>query len=444
MKSILIELTAPDMSVRRQRGSLPQEQLALDRAAIALAIGHEVDKSFFPVALPIKERTPQGVSEEDDSPTCLLRVFVDRSEPIEHLRRRLSEVASFRQVYADPVFGVQSACLGDVAIGAWTDVRTRMGGERLADDGFDGRGVSVAVIDSGVNFGAVRRTFADVSLDPDSLVTLPPAPAAGNQIPAHGTMCAFDAAILAPRMSILDCPVALSGSSGQALVAGLVSDTILAFSHLLTLIVRLPSHRRRLVVNNSWGVLDPEWDAPRGDPGNYSDNPYHPIFKIVSALGREGADVVFAAGNCGRRCRDPRCNFGDDSPIAGANASPDVLTVGAACLDDRIAGYSSNGPGRIAADKPDVVGYTHFAGSGIFPPADGGTSAACGVISGLVAALRTWVSSAAISPSALRDIIRSHSTRPGGSGYDASYGWGMPDVPSILDEIMPLAGSHQQ
>jgi hypothetical protein len=53
------------------------------------------------------------------------------------------------------------------------------------------------------------------------------------------------------------------------------------------------------VVNNSWGMFNPTWDFPVGDPQNYSDNPNHPFNIIVASLEAAGADILFAAGNCG-------------------------------------------------------------------------------------------------------------------------------------------------
>jgi hypothetical protein len=158
---------------------------------------------------------------------------------------------------------------------------------------------------------------------------------------------------------------------------GLLSDAVLAYRHLLNIMLapRRPGEMRSLVVNNSWGMFHPSWDYPVGHPGNYSDNPNHPFNRIVVTLERAGADIVFAAGNCGSDCPDGRCRGVTAKAIYGANSSPAVLTVGGVDISGLRVGYSSKGPGRLTPNKPDVCGFTHFSGSGVYAAA-GGTSAA--------------------------------------------------------------------
>src|SRR5438309_4463784 len=56
----------------------------------------------------------------------------------------------------------------------------------------------------------------------------------------------------------------------------------------------------------SWGLFDRASDAPIGSPENYSANPDHPFNQVTGALVAAGADVFFAAGNCGAGCPDGR------------------------------------------------------------------------------------------------------------------------------------------
>src|SRR5207249_3761764 len=144
---------------------------------------------------------------------------------------------------------------------------------------------------------------------------------------------------------------------------------------------------------------------------------------IVASLERAGADVLFAAGNCGRgKCIDSRCEFGDAPPICGANSHPAVLSVAGVDVRKRRLGYSSQGPGRLSAHKPDVASFTHFSGSGVYP-ADGGTSAACPVLAGVVAAVRTKYSATRLSPAALRSLSCKTADDLGRAGYDSDRGW---------------------
>src|SRR5207249_1064073 len=131
------------------------------------------------------------------------------------------------------------------------------------------------------------------------------------------------------------------------------------------LVERVSAAPGRWVVNNSWGLFDRASDAPVGSPENYSANPDHPFNQVTGALVAAGADVFFAAGNCGADCPDGRCGAGDTGPgasIHGANSHPDVVTVAAVTVTDRRLGYSSQGPGALYSRKPDLAGFSHFKG----------------------------------------------------------------------------------
>src|SRR5258707_5717160 len=106
-----------------------------------------------------------------------------------------------------------------------------------------------------------------------------------------------------------------------------------------------------------------------------------------SDLEAAGADILFAAGNCGPECPDGRCQGVTNAGIFGANSSAAVTCVAGVLTTGNRVGYSTVGPGRLVKEKPDVACYTHFAGSGVYA-ADGGTSAATPVLTGLVAAIR--------------------------------------------------------
>jgi hypothetical protein len=118
----------------------------------------------------------------------------------------------------------------------------------------------------------------------------------------HGTMCAYDALIAAPACSLLDFPILQSETPGGSVMAGFLSDALLAFSYLHKRLTTPGWKYKALVINNSWGMYHPSWDFPAGHPGRYADNPNHPFNIMVGTIAREGADVLFAAGNCGADC----------------------------------------------------------------------------------------------------------------------------------------------
>jgi hypothetical protein len=219
----------------------------------------------------------------------------------------------------------------------------------------------------------------------------------------------------------------------------LLSEALRAYGHLLGLIRNgLFDDWNGLVVNNSWGMF-PGQDFHPGHPGRYGDNPLHPFNQIVAVLDRYGADLVFAAGNCGAGCPDVRCGGATGQTIVGANSHDRVLCVGGVDTQKRPVGFSSAGPGAIARQKPDVCGYTHFSGSKVIPPADSGTSAAAPVVAGLLAAVRSRLryvaSDPTTHPSALRERVVRTADRAGLTGHSAQLGWGIADGVSLLENL---------
>ncbi|HYJ71836.1 MAG TPA: S8 family serine peptidase, partial [Actinomycetota bacterium] len=265
----------------------------------------------------------------------------------------------------------------------------------------------------------------------------------GKHPVGHGTMCAYDVGIAAPKATLLDYALLLSETPGETAMSGLLSDAVLAYSKLLASIQAMPASRRALVVNNSWGMFSPAWDFPVGHPGNYSDNPAHPFNVIVASLEAAGADILFAAGNCGRDCPDGRCRFGTGRPICGANSHPSVLSVAGVDTRKRRVGYSSQGPGRLNPDKPDLSAYTHFRGSGVYP-ADGGTSAACPVAAGVVAAVREKYPSSVLSPAELRALLFKTAEDLGGTGFDHDFGWGVIDGTALAATLAGVRRSSRR
>ena len=94
----------------------------------------------------------------------------------------------------------------------------------------------------------------------------------------------------------------------------------------------------------------------------------------------------------------------------------------------RRVGYSTSGPGRLMFMKPDLCGYTHFRGSGVYA-ADGGTSAATPVVAGVVGALRSRFpynpADFRSSPAAIRNLLTRTAEDRGSVGFDFDHGWGI-------------------
>ena len=346
--------------------------------------------------------------------TYALRVDLADQDAADRLRRdRSRDVVG---VFADPtVQTFAGSYCGSGPVGSARSVAGRLGVAALAGAQCTGKGVRLAIVDTGID-GSRIPVKGGWSPRPGYVP--------GSTQPDHGTMCAFDALIAAPRASVLD--YALLQSSGETWTAFL-SDAIAAFADLMDLLRREPGP---LVVSNSWGLFDRSEDAPIGAPENYSANPDHPFNQITGSLVAAGADVFFAAGNCGADCPDGRCPAGDTGPgasIHGANSHPDVITVAAVTTTHRRLGYSSQGPGGLARRKPDLAAYSHFSGSGVYP-ADGGTSAACPVAAGAAAALRERLRPDKVSPARLKAVLQRTANDIDGDGWDFDLGYGVIDA----------------
>ncbi|MEV6033468.1 S8 family serine peptidase [Nonomuraea sp. NPDC052116] len=407
--------------------------------------GVELDTAYVPVAVarpvpiaggdPLSLNQPLDFSLAAEDASVLVRGTISDDE----LASRVTLLPALRPdvvgVYADPVIATTRTCGGDPPVGTWHDVERLLNVPGLSAEGLDGSGVALAVLDTGINAAHTARQLGrGVTLDAErSWSPQGVSGKAGEFEVDHGTMCAFDTLIAAPQASLIDIPVLLSTRPGGSALDGLLSDAVSAFAHLRSVLAAQPAESRALVVSNSWGSFSPEWDFPVGHPGNYSDNAAHPFNLMVAELDRAGADVLFAAGNCGTQCPDGRCVY-PNRPIVGANSHPKALSVGGVDINGERVGYSSQGPGRLTARKPDFCAYTHFSGSKAFgdDEPDSGTSAATPVAAGLVAAVRTLWPSTRLSPTQLRALLRRTAEDRSEVGFDYDYGYGNVDPAGII------------
>jgi subtilisin family serine protease len=397
-----------------------------DRLAAA-PLDVALDPTFDPVPL---DRSAAAFAPGADAPTYVVRG--DLGDAVYDAVARRPGVVG---VYSDPAIETSRTCAGDPAIGTDADVARLLEVPALGSAGMDGHGVRLVIVDTGINLEYLEARGHHHELDATNSWTPAAEPTPPGRHPVdHGTMCAFDAGIAAPEAVLVDHAVLLSRTEGPTPTAGFLSDALVAYTRLERLLSSLPDDERRVVVSNSWGMYDPEWDFPVGHPGNYSDNPRHPFNVIVGRVVVAGADVLFAAGNCGRDCADGRCAFGSSPPICGANSHPDVICVAGVDTTKRRVGYSSQGPGRLEARTPSLCGYTHFAGSAVFT-VDAGTSAACPVIAGYVAAIRTRYSARMLSPMQLRSLLAKCADDLGGTGFDFDHGWGVPNTAGLLAKL---------
>ena len=118
--------------------------------------------------------------------------------------------------------------------------------------------------------------------------------------------------------------------------------------------------------------------------------------------------------------------------------------------DARWIGSSSQGEGqrRLSREKPDLCAPSYFrdagdaftgntSGSFVSPPgspyvANTGTSAACGVAAGIVAAIRSGWDHTVLSPRDLRQALNDNARKTEGPGWNGCLGHGIINVEATL------------
>ena len=306
--------------------------------------------------------------------------------------------------------------VGDVARRARDRVEDVAGLPVLRARGLFGQGVAVAVVDEGIHVESLSTKlraapelasgpFPILDVDGSRVAPLPEPFARGRR--SHGSMCAYDACLAAPGCTLLDLPTHAPRPVGLKRIHLILA----AYDHLHELVrARRFEH---IVVVNAWQTLPSDALGGR-DP----EDPRHPLYQALAELDAAGVDVIFSAPDH------------HAERIHGPALHPSVLTVTAVNLDGTPFDSSVE---RLCprSGKPDIANYQGFAGYELFRnQGDYGTSAACALTAGQVAAVRSDPRARALSPAALRSLFRQ-------SGNDAMPcdGIGIADVERVLDRL---------
>lgn len=267
--------------------------------------------------------------------------------------------------------------------------------------------VRVAIFDTGLVPSDARVSVwsAADALDDEPKAAPPPTEPDAR---SHGAATARQVASLAPEVAYWDYRI-LADDRLRA-PAAFVSGAIAAYNHLAASISVLAGP---WVAVNAWSLfdraLDPGADAASGPLA---------LYDAIAAVEEAGADVVFAAGNCGEFCTDPRCARGTRGPgsILGVASLPSVLSVAAVRCDGIWMGSSSEGLDGVDAQpgvlKPDLAAPSGFAETHDAALLNTGTSSACALVAGAIAGLRRAFPDP--SPALMRAVLRETAlTRPG-------------------------------
>lgn len=301
-------------------------------------------------------------------------------------------------------------------------IRGLLGVENVWRDGWRGQNITVALLDDGID-GSIYPVSGGLAR--------PGAPAPGAApIISHGSMCAADVLVAAPWARLHDYPFLATPRSGGALAM---------FQGVL-------AGRRRNglphVTSNSWGLigLPPREQFPRHEA--YDLN--HPLHRKIREVVASGAVTFFAAGNCGQDCPAEICHVSGIGPgcsIHASNSLEEVITIAAVNSRHERIGYSSQGQGMFAPEKPDLAAYSHFFGNfgperpgGLVQPFDSGTSAATPLAAGVGALLLSAFGD--LDPGRLGEALVAGATRLGDSAWDRDYGRGIVNAAASYSQLL--------
>ncbi|KIC45618.1 hypothetical protein RA28_07780 [Ruegeria sp. ANG-S4] len=320
----------------------------------------------------------------------------------------------------------------------------------LKSAGLTGHGVNIVVVDQGINkdyveslggiYAGGMKAKADGQLKIPGEGKFPHT----NLRKRHGSMLLRSIVKAAPNARIFDLPLLPKriDDVGEFTVLAALAKFLFAKKHV--------PPNESWVFLNAWGIVNRFGESIRGD---YTKNPFHPLNLLVSGLGPfpglgDRTDVVFAAGNNGQFCADPRAPGYDRLPgnaIFGANALPDVTSVGAVRADGKWIGMSSQGPGVFGFGderdhKPDFAAPSWFAEPQDAALRSGGTSAASAVVAGAIAALRQGWQTNKVTPKQMRAALIDSARKVDRGAWNARTGAGILDLDAAIEILTERHG----
>ncbi|MBQ9470690.1 MAG: S8 family serine peptidase [Bacteroidales bacterium] len=301
---------------------------------------------------------------------------------------------------------------------AYEQIR-QLGGDRLHERGFTGRGSVIAVLDAGFQHTDVHPMFDSLRLSGRLLGTRDFIDPSSNIYAedAHGAMVLSTMAGLQPGIMV--------GASPHAQF-WLIRTEDAAQEHLLEEFcwiagAELADSVGADIITTSLGYNTFD-DASQNHPYSALDGRTTPITRGANMAAQKGMLVVVSAGNEGAK---------PWRHITAPADSPMALTVGAANVSGTVVGFSSRGPTADGRIKPDIcaMGEWVAVASGAQGVQHGsGTSFAAPIAAGLAACL--WQALPNLKPSELIELIRSSASSS--TAPDNDQGYGLPNFARAL------------
>ena len=118
-----------------------------------------------------------------------------------------------------------------------------------------------------------------------------------------------------------------------------------------------------------------------------------------------------------------------------------MITAGAVRTDETWLGYSSQGPGpaALATQKPDICAPSQFCETNDAAVLNSGSSAACAMTAGVLAALRSnpaW-DQFAVTPAAMKAALIASARKTIGPGWNDRLGNGILDAAKAIALLPP-------
>jgi hypothetical protein len=343
------------------------------------------------------------------------------------------------------------------------EARRLLNADVLSQNGLRGRHVNVVIIDEGLDQAAIPAANWG-----GGLVYVPPPaiPPGGAARTSHGMLIAANVLDIAPDAVLYDVPMIPARITNIPVFTSTAHWVYLLVLVLIGFLRQFPRWSGPWVLVNAWAIFDRFSEQPQ--LGWYTENLQpggHPFNNIVGTMVQNNVDVVFAAGNCGQFCPNRRCGKLDRGPghsIWGANAHFAVITAGAARTDELWLGYSSQGPGPsllgppvqppVLNRKPDFCAPSQFneatdfyveEAPDVIPPlrhprTNTGTSTACALTAGVVAALRSnpkW-DQITVNPDALKQRLIETGHKTKGLPWNERLGWGVLDAGAAFNQLV--------
>ena len=323
---------------------------------------------------------------------------------------------------------------------------TRMKVANAAKEKLDGSGVTVGVIDTGVDVSHPALKDKYRGYDPatgssshtanwyDATEEASPEPVDKGEHGTHvmgtiGGKFNGDQTGVAPGVQF----IAARGLGEQG-----GSDGMLLKSFQAMVAPRVPTpgvspgSRRELglgadVINNSWGSVD-------GLSMSYAN-----ALRNMDAM---GVINVFAAGNDGQG--------GKAGSVGSPGSSPHIVTVGAIDKSDKVAEFSSRGPNPIPTSDGEPVPFVSAPGVDIRSSIPGGgyergwqgTSMATPAITGFIALAQQAAqeeTGAKFDTAAMRDVLKRVAQDVDEKGVDDNTGYGVPVVNNLRKAVIAVA-----